>query len=316
MFSWKDKRSQSQQAQMLRDTVSNNKGLNKRAVGLFPQPKEERPSEIDLSSHVKFHNLLVAIEGREETCVIRMISPGQKCRAAALVFRGRVLACVYGREDSDTQLLGQEAFNQAKLQMLASDAIVDTYKIDDKTAIAASSMFHGELYDAQCMMTPQDVLHYSLEHLLESNAPGTIVINEGEGTKAIIYTFKGKVHGIFSFKDGWIEPSIDHARGILHEIYNANISASKLRLCNIWELKPFTFSLTGLEEQLSSGKQYASLSLDYSELRKVEQKQKDGLGTALHADREEQFKAAHPENAPKSSGNPWKSARGNKIGGN
>lgn len=312
---WKDKRSQSEQAQMLKDTYSNHRGLNKRAVGLFPQPKDDLPSEINLSNQVKFYDLLVAIEGREDTCVIRMISPAKKCRAAALVFRGRVLACVYGRDDNENQLLGEEAFKEAKLQMLSSDAIIDTYKIDDKTAIAASSMFHGELYDPQCMMTPQDVMHYSLEHLLESNAPGTIVINEGDGAKAVIYTFKGKVHGIFSFKDGWIEPSIENAQGLMHEVYNANISASKLRLCNIWELKPFTFSLTGLEEQLSSGKQYASLSLDYSELRKVEQKRKDGLGTALHADREEQFKAAHPENAPKISGNPWKSARGNKIGG-
>jgi len=313
MFSWKERRSQSEQAQMLKDTVSNAKGLNKRAVGLFPQPKEERPADIDLSSQVKFHNLLVAIEGREDTCVIRMISPSKKCRSAALVFRGRVLACVYGRDDSDTQMLGHEAFNEAKLQMLCSDAIVDTYKIDDKTAIAASSMFHGELYDPQCMMTPQDVLHYSLEHLLESNAPGSIVINEGDGARAIVYTFKGKVHGIFSFKDGWIEPSEENARGLLHEVYNATISASKLRLCNIWELKPYTFSLTGLEEQLSSGKQYASLSLDYSELSKVEQKKKDGLGTALHADKEKQYHAQQGQAKP--GGNPWKSARGSKIGG-
>lgn len=319
MSFWKEKRSHLEQAQMLQNTASNQKGLNKRAVGLFPQPKDDKPCTIDLSSQVKFHNLLVAIEGREETCVIRMISPSQKARAAALVFRGRVLACVYGRDDNETQLLGQEAFSQAKLQMLSSDVIVDTYKIDDKTAIAASSIFHGELYDPQCMMTANDVLEYSLDHLLESNAPGTIIINEGDGAKAIIYTFKGKVHGIFSYKEGWLEPSIEGAKALLHEVYGASISASKLRLCNIWELKPLTFSLTGLEEQLTNGKQYASLSLDYSELSKIEQKHKDSLSNSFsHIEREEEWAAKQNQvqsHSPSKGGNPWKSARGNKIGG-
>jgi len=311
MSVWKDKRSHLEQAQMLQTTVGNKHGLNRRAVGLFPQPKEEKATTIDLSSQVKFHNLLVAIEGREETCVIRMVSPSQKARAAALVFRGRVLACVYGRDDSDTQLLGQEAFSQAKLQMLSSDAIIDTYKIDDKTAIAASSIFHGELYDPQCMMTANDVLQYSLDHLLESNAPGTIIINESDGAKAIVYIFKGKVHGIFSYKDGWLEPSIEGAKALLHEVYGASISASKLRLCNIWELKPLTFSLTGLEEQLTNGKQYSSLSLDYSELSKIEQKHKDSLSNSFsHIEREEEFAAQQNQSqGPNKGGNPWKSIR-------
>ncbi|CAN5206945.1 hypothetical protein BH11CYA1_BH11CYA1_26350 [soil metagenome] len=312
MSVWKDKRSHLEQAQMLQNTVGNQKGLNRRAVGLFPQPKDEKATTIDLSSQVKFHNLLVAIEGREETCVIRMVSPSQKARAAALVFRGRVLACVYGRDDSDTQLLGLEAFSQAKLQMLSRDAIIDTYKIDDKTAIAASSIFHGELYDPQCMMTASDVLQYSLDHLLESNAPGTIIINEGDGAKAIVYTFKGKVHGIFSYKDGWLEPSIEGAKALLHDAYSATISASKLRLCNIWELKPLTFSLTGLEEQLSNGKQYASLSLDYSELSKIEQKHKDSLSNSFsHIEREEDFASQHNQSQSQNNkgANPWKSIR-------
>lgn len=311
MSVWKDKRSHLEQAQMLQTTVGNKHGLNRRAVGLFPQPKEEKATTIDLSSQVKFHNLLVAIEGREETCVIRMVSPSQKARAAALVFRGRVLACVYGRDDSDTQLLGQEAFSQAKLQMLSSDAIIDTYKIDDKTAIAASSIFHGELYDPQCMMTANDVLQYSLDHLLESNAPGTIIINESDGAKAIVYIFKGKVHGIFSYKDGWLEPSIEGTKALLHEVYGATISASKLRLCNIWELKPLTFSLTGLEEQLTNGKQYSSLSLDYSELSKIEQKHKDSLSNSFsHIEREEEFAAQQNQSqGPNKGGNPWKSIR-------
>jgi hypothetical protein len=50
--------------------------------------------------------------------------------------------------------------------------------------------------------------------------------------------------------------------------------------------------ITGLEEQLTSGKQYASLSLDYSELSKIEQKHKDSLSNSFsHIEREEEWAA-------------------------
>jgi hypothetical protein len=83
-------------------------------------------------------------------------------------------------------------------------------------------------------------------------------------------------------------------------------------------LKPLTFSLTGLEEQLTSGKQYASLSLDYSELSKIEQKHKDSLSNSFsHIEREEEWAAKQNQaqtHSPSKGGNPWKSGKGNQGG--
>jgi hypothetical protein len=110
--------------------------------------------------------------------------------------------------------------------------------------------------------------------------------------KLLFILSRAKYTASFSYKEGWLEPSVEGAKALLIDAYGASISASKLRLCNIWELKPLTFSLTGLEEQLTNGKQYASLSLDYSELSKIEQKHKDSLSNSFsHIEREEEWAA-------------------------
>ena len=285
MFYWRDKRSQKDQADKLENVYSNKDGLNRRAFGLFPQPKEAKPQRIDLSSNVNFQKFIVDLEGQEETTCVRLISPSRKVRAAALILRGRVLGCIYGKDEED-QLLGQEAYKKMTGEMLLDDIIVDAYKIDDKTAIASSAMFHGELFSAPSTMTPAEVFHFSLKHLLDTKMPGTILINESFATKAVIYTFKGKVHGLFSFSDGWQEPTIERAEEILQTAANYSVQASKLLCANIFELKQFSFSMTGLGDSVKDVKQYQSLSLNYDELANLDKKNKDSLAKALSESRE------------------------------
>jgi hypothetical protein len=310
MSIWKERSSQNEQAQKLREITCNRSGLNKRAIGLFPQPKEHEPVSIDFTTKNKFHTLLIDMEGREETCVMRLISPTHKTRAAVLIFRGRVLGCVYGQLDGPNQVqaIGKEAFDLAMVEMLAGETIIDSYKIDDKTAIAGSSIFHGDLYEPHSSMSLPEICDYAIKHLLESLAPGCIIVNDGDGAKAVIYTFKGKIHGVYSYKDGWLEPTLEAAESMLDGLNPSygNISASKLRMANIWELKPLTFSLTGLEEQITSGKQYQSKSLDYDELTHIGRegaKKEDSIKDALFHDKADEH-LKHAEN-------PWKT-RGNK----
>ena len=179
-------------------------------------------------------------------------------------------------------------------EMLLDDIIVDAYKIDDKTAIASSAMFHGELFSAPSTMTPAEVFHFSLKHLLDTKMPGTILINENFATKAVIYTFKGKVHGLFSFSDGWQDPTPERAEEILRTAANYSVQASKLLCANIFELKQFTFSMTGLGDSVKDVKQYQSLSLNYDELANLDKKNKDSLAKALSESREHRDQKTNP----------------------
>jgi hypothetical protein len=295
---WRDKRSQKDQADKLESVYSNKDGLNRRAFGLFPQPKDNKPARVDLSNQVNYSKFLVDLEGQEETTCVRLISPGRKVRAAMLILRGRVLGCVFGR-DGDDQMLGQDAYTHMTAEMLLGDILVDAYKIDDKTAIAASSMFHGELFSAPSTMKSAEVFHFSLKHLLDSKMPGTILINEHDATKAVLYTFKGKIHGLFSFQDGWLEPTIEEAEKVLLNSSNYSVQASKLLCANIFELKEFTFSMTGLGEGVKEVRHFQASGFDPAELANLDKKNKDSLGKALSESKEHRDQAKAP---PK----PWK----------
>ena len=298
MFYWRDKRSQKDQADKLENIYSNRDGVNRRAFGLFPQPKDSKPVRIDLSTNVNYQKYLVDLEGQEETTCVRLVSPSRKIRSAMLILRGRVLGCIFGRDGED-QILGQEAYNLMKEEMLLGDIIVDAYKIDDKTAIASSAMFHGELFSAPSTMRPAEIFHFSLQHLLETKMPGTILINQDDATRAVVYTFKGKVHGLFSFQEGYLEPTLEEAERVLQTAGNYSVQASKLLCANIFELKQFTFSMTGLGDGFDAPREYKSLGLDYSELANLEKKNKDSLSKALHESKEHRDQAKAPSK-------PWK----------
>jgi hypothetical protein len=71
-------------------------------------------------------------------------------------------------------------------------------------------------------------------------------------------------------------------------------------LCaNVFEIKEFTFSMTGLGETNKEVKQYKPLNLDYGELTNPEKKNKDSLAKALSEGKEHRDQS-------KPSGKPWK----------
>ncbi|MBS1997789.1 MAG: hypothetical protein JSS86_15810, partial [Cyanobacteria bacterium SZAS LIN-2] len=105
--------------------------------------------------------------------------------------------------------------------------------------------------------------------------------------------FKGKIHGLFSFQDGWLEPTVEKAEEVLKSAANYSVQASKLLCANIFELKQFTFSMTGLAD-VKDVKQYQSLSLNYEELSNLEKKNKDSLAKALSESRDQREQAKAP----------------------
>lgn len=279
MFVLSERKSQLDDKERLEQIIGSADGLNQRAIGLFPHPRVEQPRRVDFASQIKCRQLLVNIEGQEETCVLRLISQRNKSRAAVLILRGRVLGCVYGRKEHDgelLQLMGEEAFQRVGLEILSSDTIIDTYKIDDKTAIAASAIFHGEPYQAPSTQPVKERLDFALKHLMDSLMPGTIILNEGIDNAALIYIFKGKIHGVFSFEEGWLENTHESIEKIYRKLAHPDVQASKLLACNIWELKQCTFSVTGIEENPLSASQHTSLSLNYDELDHIAHDKKDG----------------------------------------
>jgi hypothetical protein len=256
MFAWKEKKNLREQAQKLSSlgaTGATRDGKNRRAIGLLPLPGDGQRHEISQSNYLRYHQLLISLEGKQSTCCLRVASPKNKSRSAILLFRGRVLGCLYGSKNIDRQLFGEEALERAVADLAAPGNVLDAYVLSEELVLAAAALFHGHVLNQSSYMNAEQTLEMACQHLLHSDMPGCVVISSDDNLAAcMVYMFGGKIVGVYSFKDGWVQPTYETALHYLQRTPNAHVMASKLTACNVQEVMDLTFSVTGLADRRAS----------------------------------------------------------------
>ncbi len=253
MFAWKEKQRLKDNGQRLSSFDGPRNGNNRRAIGLLPLPGVGQRHEISQSNYLRYHQLLISLEGKQSTCCLRIASPNNKSRSAILLFRGRVLGCLYGSKNIDRQLFGEEALERAVADLAAPGNILDAYVLSEELVLAAAALFHGNVLNQSSYMSAEQTLEMASQHLLHSDMPGCIVISSADNLAAcMVYMFGGKIVGVYSFKDGWVESTYETALHYLHRTPNACVMASKLTACNVQEVMDLTFSVTGLADRKAS----------------------------------------------------------------
>lgn len=255
MFAWKDKKGIQETISKLVSAENNGHGANRRAINLVPLPTVRETHEIAQSHRIRYHQLLVSIEAKQSTCCIRVISEASKSRAAILVFRGRVLGCLYGSKFEEGQLFGEEAHQRAMSELAKPDNIIDTYLLSEELVLAGGALFHGHQVETPGG-SPEQVFESAVTHLMHSNAPGCVVINsENNEALCMVYIFKGHIIGVYSFSAGWVLSTYEAALEYVLQSANAQVMASALAARNIKEVEGMTFSLTGLGDRSSQSTQ-------------------------------------------------------------
>src|SRR5277367_3870347 len=107
MFAWKVKQQLKDQARQLAEPNAQYSGANRRAINLMPVPMMHDGHEIAQTSSIRYHHLLISIEGNQRTCCLKVVSSRKKSRGALLIFRGRVLGSLYGRKNMTQQVMDQ-----------------------------------------------------------------------------------------------------------------------------------------------------------------------------------------------------------------
>lgn len=250
MFAWKDRRDFQEQARKLSVVESAQNGVNRRAISLVPIAQIKETHEISQSNYLRYHQLLISIEGRQSTCCLRIVSPRNKSRSAILIFRGRILGCLYGNKRFAHQLIGQDAYAQAMADLAAPDNILDAYLLSEELVLAASALFHGQVIDTAEDMTSSQIFELASQRLIQSNMPGCIVISTNDNLAVcVVYFFAGRIVGVYSYKDGWVESSYETGMRYVQTTENAKVMASMLGAKNIDEVMQLTSSLTGLADR-------------------------------------------------------------------
>jgi hypothetical protein len=212
-------------------------------------PDAPDPSQIIFADPSKYRQLLLAIEGNQYTCCLKIVSPTRKSRSAILIFRGRVLGCIYGSKRISQQLFGKQAYEQIFGDM-SKDTVIEAHRLSEGFALAAGSLFHSEIVNTPPNLSAENNLACAYNFMVQAGKPGCIVVNDLNGFPVVAaYLFNGKVIGVFSHSDGWKSAAYETVRQYLLQTGEVKIFASLLNANNIPEVKPLTFSLSGLADR-------------------------------------------------------------------
>lgn len=225
-------------------------GPNRRAIGLLPEPSEQRGTNMPTDTSTHRQRLLVAVEANQNTCCVKVVSERQKSRAAILVFRGRVLGTIYGSINVREKLFDQEAYQSACNDLIDPEASVAAFAISEPVAIAAAALFHGQFSEPQPLGVAQEAFWQSVKHLVDLDMPGCILVNDGNGVALLsAYVFRGKIVGLYSGQEGWLPADPSVAFKLLATFTDALVTCAVLNAMNLQEVLDLTFSLSGLADR-------------------------------------------------------------------
>ena len=237
---------------------------SRRAVSLMPGPALKDVQDIPISDQSKFRQLLLSIEGNQSSCCIKVASPRHKSRTAILIFRGRVIGCVYGNKRMERQLFGQEAYGCVLADISHQTNTIDAYLLSEDLVLAAASLFTGDVYNAGGNHSAEEIFESAHRGLVHSGMPGCIVVKNAEGLAVcIVYVFGGKIVGVFSHKEGWVSTSYEKAWQYVTGTHGAKVSGSMLSARNIEEVTAMSFSLSGINEHKPESK-FSEYELSYA----------------------------------------------------
>lgn len=180
-------------------------GCNRRTIGLLPLPQNRQEHEIVESGGVRLQQLLLSIEARKISCCIRVFSDNSKSRSAILVYRGRLIGCVFGHRGLARQLYGKQAFERIMTDMLLPHNIIDAYPLSDEMVLATASLFHGGLNDVFGGAAALKIYPNCARMMIANKRTGCMVVNAGgDAAVCVTYMFEGKIIGVYSFSQGWL----------------------------------------------------------------------------------------------------------------
>ncbi len=225
-------------------------GTSRRATSLVPHPTTDASHEIAHTGSLRFHQLLITLEGNQRTGVLKVISPRRKARSAVLIFRGRVVGSLYGRKNVDYHMLDKEAHKYSMRDLASAGNILDAYQLPEDLVLASAALFYGQVLPIPNQHSAEQMLQTAVSQIIETALPGVVVVNNlRDELVCMVYVAAGKVIGVFSTVAGWVKPTFDTAAQLLKDVQVPRVMCSVLTMAAQDRSGEIGFSLTGLGDQ-------------------------------------------------------------------
>ncbi len=224
-------------------------GVSRRATNLLPAPVTTSDVLLKGASINGYSNLLLSLEANQKSGCLIIQSEKNKSRSGILIFRGRILGCMYGQKELKNYLFDAYAYEQALKDLQGLRKTVDVYGLKDEIVVASAALFHGPAFE-EPGMSPRSFVEEVMGQLVESNVPGCIVLTDkSDQSTFMVYVFAGQIVGIHSSKKGWLQADLAAVYKYISKFPNQRVQACVLPCRNVVEVNQYSFSLSGLADR-------------------------------------------------------------------
>ena len=218
-------------------------------IKVVPTPKLASHSYARIPSTSDYQNLLVSIESSKRSCCLQIESETNKSRSAILVFRGRILGCIYGKQGLQQHLFNEAAYCPALKDLSSPNHTVTMYELHEALVIAAAALFHGVTVESSEDADATHIFDHAHDTLIHLRMPGSIsIVGKHDLSVCMVYIFGGRVVGVYSDQAGWMEPTYAAVRNHLNEIRSVLIHACMLPAKTTDEVTQLTFDISDIPD--------------------------------------------------------------------
>ena len=171
----------------------------KRATDLFPPPLE-----VDSFLQIKMNNyepewLVSDLEGGQRTGCVRLNNETDNCRGAILVYRGRVVGCVFNSVESPETQATKESLALFVPALKQADTVVTLYDLPESLVLAKCSLFLGYPVQREDDYNSHDYYRYIMDWLKKEGGTACLAVSLSGGRGTVLgYVHNGELIGSFA----------------------------------------------------------------------------------------------------------------------
>lgn len=171
----------------------------KRATDLFPPPLET-----DSFLQIKMNNyesewLVSDLESGQRTGCVRLNNEKEESRGAILVYRGRVVGCVFNSVESPETQSTKESLALFVPALKQADTVVTLYDLPESLVLAKCSLFLGYPVQREDDYNSLDYYRYIMDWFKKEGGTGCMAVALSGGRGAVLgYVHQAELIGSFS----------------------------------------------------------------------------------------------------------------------
>lgn len=225
-------------------------GPSKRATNLMPSIKLGASEDLSSVERADRNRLLISIEGQQKSCCLQLHSERTKSRSAVLIYRGRVISCIYSNKGLGSYVFNQKAFDLAIRDLASLGSKLSLYVLSDEVVVAAAALFHGEVLELPIEQDAASSFDGACDNLIQSKKPGVVVLeHRNDLSVCMVYFFDGKIAAVYSDRQGRLAPNKSAVREYLSRYADTDVCACILPVAEGQNSFDFAFSLSGLADR-------------------------------------------------------------------